>query len=381
MPKSVGKNVENQQMEPSKAWIKNLGVGTTKRNIKRDRTSIFTNRSATPPQRMTPSPSLSLSPSPPPMLSPLPLFATNTRKNGSMAPSQANVIQLDLSVDKFNETVKMVDNSSVLDETIVQQPATSLELANGSGICDSTNYQTCIDFETTLINAAVSPMPKLIDSKPIVSKATQSKTSTSNTTKNREHFPVGLNAISDETSLYEPKGTIDWMNARIVDQQKLSEELSALKREWNEHFDDTVINDTVYDYDYTLVNRDDDFIPPRAHELSIDLASFDFPSPSKRCDRKLNDTSLSPTLNSTELVSTNTIVQIDKAVHDLRQIGLVKRKFVYVKVKLNKTNYQYFSFQRRSGPIIMPTSLIHIHRSKCHPMLNSKVTRKAATIR
>lgn len=341
MQKAKGKqrNTRNKEqpidLDPAKAWIKNLGAGTTKEmpklKTKRDKTLMMV---TTFPTTHTPSTPVS----------------TSTAKNKSVTVSKTNGMQLALSsdVEKCNSVGKIMDSTMVsiqqINDAEVDEPAKSSEQAIGNVTSDddSMNYQTCIELDTTLINVNETKT-ETIDTEPISSTApaqsktnpilTKSKMMDFKTNQSFKHFPLELNTIlENETSLYEPMGTIEWMNARMKDPEKLSQELELVKREWNEHLDDTIINETLpHELDISIK-------PSTAHELSIPLASFDwipFPasfalSPTVLHDTKLTDTLSSLPLNSTTL-PTDTFAELDKAKQNLREMGSFKRKSVFIK--------------------------------------------------
>lgn len=301
MQKTDTKHVQNKQhgvlnqridLDPSRAWIRNSGVGTTrellKRKSKHDKTMV---RSTT-----TPSPTIE-------------------------SDSSEN--------DKFNDVEKRMDNTMVSVKQInaAQSADSVLEKTNGMHNSDSIAFHTCLDM--TPIDANES---KSIDTTLINTKTTHSKPAHSFKTNNiSTHFPFKLTTSSDEISLYEPKGIMDFMNGRIGNEQKLSDdELLAMKRELNEGYDGAFICVTS-PHDFTLVNREfDDIKPSRVHELSIDLGAFD--SPSIWSDSGLKNMPLSPSFNSTALLSTNTIAQINEVAHDLRHIGSIECKLMKVLV-------------------------------------------------
>lgn len=336
-PKGCQKNARTKEpptdLEPSKAWIKNLGAGTTSqmpklRTAKRDK-SLVTTLSAT--QTRTPSRKMPTSTS-----------TASTTKNESVTTSKtSNNMQsdLDLIVEKCRKIgdSTMVSMRQINDASEMGEPAKSGEPSIGNVTCDNgdnddTNYQTCIELDTTVIDASKA---ETIDSKPISATPTRTKPDDLKTEPNLKHFSLELNTVlEDETSLYDPMDTMDtmeWLNARMKDPEKLAQDFATWKREYNEHFDDTIINETSANaLDVTIK-------PSRAHELSIPLAPFDFPScfPSSlsssvfstasQYDIKPADMMSSLPLNSTTL-PTNTFAETDNTQNDSHQMDLIKRK-------------------------------------------------------
>lgn len=288
--KQQGRSNLQSDLEPSRAWIKNLGAGTTKempkRRSKRDNTLVM-----------------------------------------CTTASQPSAAELS---DKPNDADSPVDNTMVsIPQQIDDTTTTRQTNENGTHDINSSSmvFQTCLAFDTIVNKPNES---KCIDNTPIGPKTLHTKSSGNKKTNRSKQFPLESTRISDEISLYEGKGTIDFMYARVGNKQNDLDELLAMKHETNEHFDDTFINVTSpHDFDRTLINREmDDVKQSRAHELSINLGSFDLPSTWSRSslfgDSTLIEMPLSPALNSTELITTNTMAQIDKASRDLRRIGLEK---------------------------------------------------------
>lgn len=306
MSKSTVKNLrlKEQQIdaESSKQWIRNVGVGTTKvlskRKSKCDKVSVpITARSKTVTNKPT-------------VLAPTKTKTTTTTtttatKNESASAWPTGGIQLDVSIDRLDDSVIWM-STAINEPTAVQTSAKSNE-APGTCENDSLIYKTCIESDATLTNHKFkSHYLETIDCK---------------TTNSPKSFSDESSDVSEESSLYEFKSTIDFMNSKVGDPKKLADELSTLKREWNEHIDDAIMHSPL---DVTIVNRKlENIEPARAHELSIDLASFDFASSlsaSNLYDCKFSD-AVTPPLNSTELPSTNTMARIDKALHDMRNIN------------------------------------------------------------
>lgn len=302
MQKSSGKqqhqhsrNKEEQpiDLDPAKAWIKNMGAGTTKqmtklKNVKRD-TLLATDTIILSTTTTS--------------------AAANTTKNESATASQTNGMQfgLDHAMDegKFNATLKaMAMDITTLSIQKVngmdngESSEQSGTIGNATYDNDATNYQTCIELDTTLMNSSVAEMT---DYKPTCPTPVQSQTMDFKPTKTFKPLPLELNTVlEDETSLYEPMGTMERMAERMKDPEKFAQHVSQMKREYNDHFDDTMVHES---YPYGL---DTTVKPSRAHELSVPLGSFDFLS-STSSSSLLSPSNLSdikPALSSLTLDST-----------------------------------------------------------------------------
>lgn len=316
-------------LDPSKAWIKNKGAGTTTQlprfKTKRDNVLVTaTTMSSSLPASTS---------SPPPAMTP-----TNTRNNKSATASQASNEKY--SQDKWMALLQQISDTSI-DESADSSEQT---LVNASCDTDGSNYETCIEIDETLVGAT--------DVKPTKPAPTQSKAMDITTNQRFKNFPLELtNAdLHDEISLYEGMGTIDWMSSRVTDPEMLAQELSTLKHEQSEHLDDTLISEMVPN------GLDDSIRPSRIHELSIPLGPFDFPStsslsatalslpPSNLSSREIKSESIlqSQQLDSTSISATN-FAEIDekksilreKIWNECKQISIERQMFLFLEFIFN----------------------------------------------
>lgn len=108
-------------LDPSKAWIKNVGAGTTtqmpKFKAKRDNASSTTLPTSRPSTPLTPSTKT----------------AANTTNNESVTATQTNGMPFSSGVEKVNQTAKITDSSMAsiqqINDVSMGKPAISSEQA------------------------------------------------------------------------------------------------------------------------------------------------------------------------------------------------------------------------------------------------------------
>lgn len=183
MQSALKKNRSNKpqpnDLEPSKAWIKNMGIGTTK-----ELTKLKTKRSNTTPHELS-KPAASL-PSSPPLTPPTPPTA-NKKKIESVTASKPNDIQYGFGEKTMdNTTVSVLPNNRIDVGAPVEPSEQSIGYVTGDN--DSSNYQTCIEIDTTLVN---TDLAETIVSKPIAPRPRR-RPPHSETIENFKHFPIEL---------------------------------------------------------------------------------------------------------------------------------------------------------------------------------------------